>query len=401
MVLDNDFCPAIVCIGYNRPLSMQRLLNSVGHAVYDDKNITLIISIDQSSKSDDVEQVAQNFQWNYGEKIIRRYPKRLGLKDHCLQCGDLSLQYGAIIFLEDDCVVAPGFYRFAKAACNFYKTDNHVFGVSLYSQKWVSAISCDFYPDYKGFDTYYVQRELSHGQCWIGKMWKPFREWYVKHLSKLPDNDNRVPIDYYHYKSETSWSKYLEFYLVENNLFYIAPFYSYATNLSEIGIHANQSSDICQTYLTSSIESKFKWGAWENTSIYDAFFEREDLFMDTISNIPLSEICIDLNSLKYNWSNYNYILTTRELPYEEISSFGIHMEPIENNVIYNVPGKSIRLYKIPANYKPSAKPEFLDMPKISNDRIRHCLNKIPIKHLAKHLSKRIIGKFLNKCLKTK
>ena len=103
--MENIIVPAICCIGYNRPESMRRLLNSVGKGVYDDVNIPLIISIDESDKSDNVEAVAREFEWKYGKKIIKRYPQRLGLKEHCMRCGDSSVEYGALIFLEDDVVV--------------------------------------------------------------------------------------------------------------------------------------------------------------------------------------------------------------------------------------------------------------------------------------------------------
>ena len=128
--------PVICCIGYNRPNSMQRLLNSIGNAVYDDHDILLVISIDESPKSDEVEAVAKAFDWKYGEKIIKRYPERMGLKKHCLLCGDLSLEHGSVIFLEDDVVVAPGYYRYTKAALEYYKDDE--LDVVQLSQKDIS-----------------------------------------------------------------------------------------------------------------------------------------------------------------------------------------------------------------------------------------------------------------------
>ena len=42
--------PAIVAIGYNRPKLMKRLLDSVGKAYYEEDDISLIISIDESEK---------------------------------------------------------------------------------------------------------------------------------------------------------------------------------------------------------------------------------------------------------------------------------------------------------------------------------------------------------------
>ena len=102
--------PVIVAVGYNRPHCMKRLLESIGNAEYEIDDVTLIISIDESNKSDLVQKVAEDFDWKHGEKIIRRFPERQGLKKHIIQCGDLSEKYGAVIILEDDLYVSPGFY---------------------------------------------------------------------------------------------------------------------------------------------------------------------------------------------------------------------------------------------------------------------------------------------------
>ena len=88
--------PAIVAVGYNRPDGMKRLLESIGRAKYNVSNVPLIISIDESNRSDEVEQVAKNFQWNYGPKEIRRFPERQGLRKHIVQCGDYRFFQGRI-----------------------------------------------------------------------------------------------------------------------------------------------------------------------------------------------------------------------------------------------------------------------------------------------------------------
>ena len=118
--------PVICCIGYNRPKSLERLLQSVGNAIYDDNDITLIISIDECPDSNKVEEVAKAFEWTHGTKEILRHSKRLGLKEHCLKCGDLSVKYGSLIFLEDDVVVAPGYYRFVKKNIEYYCDNENI-----------------------------------------------------------------------------------------------------------------------------------------------------------------------------------------------------------------------------------------------------------------------------------
>ena len=116
---------AIVVIGYNRPNSMQRLLNSLKVAEYYLDDVPLIISIDNSG-SNNVKEVAEKFIWPYGKKTIKTYNKRLGLKKHILECGKYTLSYKNIIVLEDDIYVSPVFYKFAKEAVEFYLSLIHI-----------------------------------------------------------------------------------------------------------------------------------------------------------------------------------------------------------------------------------------------------------------------------------
>ena len=108
--------PAIVVVGYSRPDTLKRLLQSVGNATYHDSDIDLIISLDKADNEEDVVKVANDFEWRFGKKTIRRFPERQGLRKHIIQCGDLTEKYGAVIILEDDLLVAPDYYEYVKAA---------------------------------------------------------------------------------------------------------------------------------------------------------------------------------------------------------------------------------------------------------------------------------------------
>ena len=125
--------PAIVAVGYNRPDGMKRLLDSIGKATYNCDDVPLIISIDESNRSNEVESMATAFEWTHGIKEIRRFPERQGLRKHIVQCGDLSEKYGAVIILEDDLVVAEDFYTYVCAAHEKYGDEEEICGVALYS----------------------------------------------------------------------------------------------------------------------------------------------------------------------------------------------------------------------------------------------------------------------------
>ena len=68
MLANTIINPAIIVVAYNRPSSLQRLLNSLTRAdysVYD--SINLIISIDYSNSAE-VISIAKNFSWQFGQK---------------------------------------------------------------------------------------------------------------------------------------------------------------------------------------------------------------------------------------------------------------------------------------------------------------------------------------------
>lgn len=385
--------PAICCIGYNRPGSMKRLLNSISTSVYEDRNIPLIISIDESNKSDEVEAVARDFEWKYGEKTVLRYPQRLGLKEHCMRCGDLSLKYGALIFLEDDVVVAPGFYSYVKDAVNYYSNDSRIIGISLYTQKWVQDMSSEFIPMNNGYDVFFHQRDISHGQCWMANGWRKYRKWFELNKNALPKYDMRVPRCVYNWKENNSWSKYMSFFLVEEDMYYVCPFQSYATNLSELGVHAKRTSNICQVPLSVGVVKNHRFVSLENGVIYDAIFERKDNYICQLLNLNFEDICVDINGMKYDWTGYKYLLSSKKLNYKIIQSFGTNLEPIELNIQYNQGNSGIWLYEIPEDYKSPYNVGNYPRAQMIQQRLDLVLDKYPMKNVLINVISRIRNRF--------
>ena len=54
---------AVIAVGYNRPASMKRLLDSIIAAEYDGNELDLIISIDRGEKQAQIIDVAKSFEW--------------------------------------------------------------------------------------------------------------------------------------------------------------------------------------------------------------------------------------------------------------------------------------------------------------------------------------------------
>ena len=332
--------PAIVAVGYNRPDSMRRLLQSIVNAHYPFDGIDLIISIDESNRSDDVQKVADEFQWNYGNKIIKRYPERQGLRKHIIQCGDLSNQYGAVIILEDDLMVSPSFYNYTYAAINYYKDNPKIVGASLYSHCWNGYAGLQFIPEKNEYDAYLGQYSISWGQCWAKEQWNLFKEWYLLHEDKLPAENKAMPSTILRW-SQQSWGKYFISYMVEKNLYYAVPYAGMTTNFSEMGTHNSSSSATFQVPLQQGNKVEYKLPDFEQAVKYDLFFDCNAAYRknmhpmwfyvahpvgDKTVLLPIT-ISYDLNLM---WEEYEYLMYELLIPENLISLIQCNLQDIMN-----------------------------------------------------------------------
>ena len=336
--------PAIVLVGYNRPKSMERLINSVVSADYPYDDITLVISIDQSDKSDEIERLVSDVEWVHGTKRIIRYPERQGLKQHILKCGDLSKVYGAVIILEDDLYVSPEFYRYTVQALMSYSENDRVAGISLYSHNWNGYSNCRFIPDQNGFDCYFGQFSITWGQCWTKKQWEHFKEWLERQTDPF-DATKTLPLEVSKWGKQ-SWGKYFFKYVVEENLFYTIPYLSMTTNFSDTGEHCNASNTAHQVPLAPLYKRNYLFLNEVDSVIYDAFFERVFPHSISISGVPGDQICVDMNLCRQETNGKRYLLTTRKMDFPVIASYGMCLRPIEQNALKSIPGNDIFLYDI-------------------------------------------------------
>lgn len=340
--------PAIIAVGYNRPDGMKRLLDSIGNAKYNANDIPLIISIDQSDKSDEVERVAQDFQWKYGTKEIKRFPERLGLRKHIVLCGDQSEKYGAVIILEDDLVVAKDFYEYVCAAHNQYGEEAEICGVALYSYSANVFNHYPFKPIQSESDVYLGQMVVTWGQSWTARQWRAFKEWYLSHEDKLPEINERIPQDISGWTR--SWGRYFASYMADKDLFYVYPYISRTTCFSDYGEHNKTTVPLTfvQVPLMQTVPNNgYRFGSVDALVQYDAFYERVLGKDDAVAGVSGDEICVDLYNMKTSApAGKKYVLTNDTLRKEIVASFGLTLRPIELNALNNVPGDQLFLYRL-------------------------------------------------------
>lgn len=330
---------AIVTIAYNRKDSLNRLLQSLDKADYNGEDIHLYISIDKS-KTDTVENFADEFKWVHGVKHVMKHEHNLGLRAHVLEQGRLLDEYDAIVILEDDIIVADSFWDYTRQTVEKYSSCNQVAGISLYSFAVNYHLRHPFTPRQDGNDIYFMNCAMSWGQIWMKRQWKAFEEWYVQHLD-FPYKPH-LPKSICSW-SDKSWLKYHTRYCIENNKYFVFPYISYTTNYSDPGTHIQKADNIFQVALLSGHIKRLRLPDFAGKCTkYDGWFENKDLY-DALS-LNESSCCLDLNNTNGNALGKRYWLTTRLLPFKVVKSFGVSRRPIEENVLTNCVGNGIFLY---------------------------------------------------------
>lgn len=327
---------AVVVVGYNKYKGLQRLLNNLNNAYYNESDVPLVISIDASGNTQ-VYELAQSFEWKHGVKYVNIEKERLGLKSHIFQCASLSKLFKGVIVLEDDLFVSPYFYHYAKSTVGKYGQDVHVGGIALYSNEMNGFAQLPFIPVHNGSDVFAKQTVCSWGEIWTESMWNDFISWY-----ELWDKDFSQIDMYKRIKEwERAWSKYYYAYLISTDRYFIYPYEPLSTNFNDAGgEHGGKSTANVHVSLLQG-KREYQLGDFASLVKYDVYSENIDI--PTWLGINRSEIDVDLYASKEVYNN-RYILTTSKLPYSKIKGFALNMRPWELNVKYNLKGDDIVLY---------------------------------------------------------
>ena len=338
--------PAIGAVGYNRPQSMKRLLESIGKAKYPSTDIPLIVSIDESDRSDEVEKIAREFDWKYGTLEIRRFPERQGLRKHIIQCGDYSEKYGAVIILEDDLAVAEDFYMYVCRAHEVYGEDERICGVSLYSYDVNVFTGFRFIPALSAEDVFLGDMVVTWGQSWNKRQWQNFKKWYFEHEDALPSLNPKMPRDISSWKR--SWGRYFASFIADKGLSYIYPYRSRTTCFSDFGEHYKSAvhSTFVQVPLMEGCPDEYKMGDYDSLVHYDIFYERVLNDDYKVFGISGSEICMDLNNTKTSAEGKKYVITNSIIKHKKLASFGMALRPLSCNVLEEIEGNQLHLYEL-------------------------------------------------------
>ena len=349
---------AIILACYQRLPGLKRLLSSLERVDFDGRtDITLLFSIDNSGASF-VEDFARDYAWRFGEKIVRTFPERQGLKNHILRCGDDTERYDIVVVLEDDIYVSDSMYHYAYQAASFYEGDESIAGISLYSfqKNWLKWL-LRFEPQRTTCDTFFLKVAMSWGQVWTAKKWRPFKAWLSQHRDFLPSEG--IP-DALNQWPASSWLKYHDRYCIEQGKYFVYPYGSLSTNCSDAGEHAAYPVTDHQVELQYG-KTEYRFPTFDARAVrYDEYMEREGL--GQFLGVPEEALTVAIWGTKKSGLWKRYVLTIDSLPFAVIRRYGMALHPVELNVTQQYPGDTIKLYDttIPAK-----------APKIDADFIRY------------------------------
>lgn len=316
---------AIVITAYNRPAPLERLLKSLLKIRVDEK-IPLIISIDNGG-TDEVNKIANSFEWPFGEKIVNIHKEKLGLVKHFIWTGDQTKEYENILFLEDDLLVSPEVVDYTKQVIDFYKNDSRVAAASLYNPIFNEATGTRFYQIQDGFDAYFLQQPY-WGHIWMRVKWAGFKEFlgsYVEKKEILPPNIASW---------KESFKKKFVQYLIETNKTVVTPRVSLVTNSGTGGLH---SGDLYH-YQSELIIEKKKYRLptlEESKARYDSFEEIEpDILKLYNPELSQYDFEVDINGLRINYKS-DYVLTSRPTQ-NALFTYSSFMKPTELSAILGV-----------------------------------------------------------------
>lgn len=333
----------IIVIGYKNAYSIQRLLKQLNLAEYGNDQVLLIISVDYSGEGN-IRQLAEEYTWEHGEKIVKAYSERMGLRKHILNCGDYLEEYNldAVAVFEDDTFPSVNFYQYMKNATDMYIEDDNIEGISLYTHSKNLYAKQEFIPLQTNSDVFFLQYAQSWGQVWFGKRWKEFKKWYLENSDTVEYRDD-VPRNVSQW-NENSWLKYHIKYCIEKNKYFVYPYVARATCFSEKGEHTVVSSNYLQLPLYMDRECEYIFSDFsEEALVYDAFFENMNLYK--YCGVKKEELEVDLYGMHIR-TDKKYLLSKKKLEYPRLKSWGNYLKPHELNIIYDIEGEEIFLYEL-------------------------------------------------------
>jgi hypothetical protein len=328
---------------YNKIKSLKRLIFSLKRTqVPNGIKIDLHFVIDQSPHAEKLKSLINDFQWANGGKYLIEQETWKGLQRNLIACGDLSLELGHIVILEDDAFVSHWIWYFVTAILN-QKVEETNAGYSLY-KFGLSEGNHPFIPTTSS--CFYVQKACTRGELFVDAQWREFKNWLAKESYRCKSNF-LVPLSIQNF-SDQSWAKLYNYYLNDTNRYFLYPPWSYSTNFGDLGAHVKRKSEENAFQVPLQMDSQLPEvpKIEETTAVYDAFFELLPSRMKGLNpNLEPYDFEVDLYGTKpFEGIEKPYVLSCKKALNPEMT-FGRNLKPHELNIAYEIEGRDFFLAK--------------------------------------------------------
>lgn len=337
--------PAVVVLAYDRPRALKRLLTSIATATYPPGgDVPLVVSIDPGGPAE-VVRLAEEFRWSYGPKRVVVADAHLGLVAHFHRAGALAVEYGSIVLLEDDLVVAAPYYTYASGALHAYAHDDRIAGVSLYALWFNGYNHLPFVPLADAGDVFFLQIPYYVGQAFTNAQWARYTTWRAAGEPAPSPRDPLHPM-LLRFGPEEWFPERIKFLVATDRLF-VFPRESLCTGFGDPGTHFARPSRWLQAPLQQrKMQYRFTPLA-DCDAVYDSFFE---IFPDRLRHLapalPQTGFDVDLYGTKPAHALPSELVVTARRSRMPLASWGRAMWPPEANVVHDVAGDDIALSRV-------------------------------------------------------
>lgn len=317
----------IAVLGFDRPSSLSRLLNSLKGVESTDCGADLLISIDGGGNPSCID-VANAMVWEHGNLRVIQQPKNLGLKEHVERTTDLVEDYDGIIILEDDLSVSSELLNFCSKAHEYYGAKSEIAQISLYSPSYNPFGLTSFVPAKSKFDLYFCRVPSSWGQFYTRDSWQSYRNWRKRTSDVSTNSAAPSQIDGWRY----SWKKDFFHYVSSQKKWVAHPYTSFSTNHGEIGTNYRDSTKLLEVPM-EYFRRSYHFGPIDECALYDEWYQPTHTMLKNYGFTFQHPFDVDLLGYKpFEEVKSKYLLSTRNCA-KPILQYSSERMPLEMNLL--------------------------------------------------------------------
>ena len=281
---------AIAC--FKREAALRRLIKSIREAEFLEKPL-IIFSVDHGGA--DFHFLDDLSMQGFCVEVVR-HKANLGLVGQFHFCGDLTKNYDAVLFLEEDLIISPAIDGYLRATLPIFQSEKRAACLNTTNMPIDEYTGTAILPYDDGGDLYFNQNPY-WGKVWLKEGWRQFKDWLSNNRDELPRHVDRLPRNIRDWP-ETSFKKTFIAFIVATGSYVPTPRRSYSSNMGQPGLHAAEKPQY-RAAMCYGEHKYFPLPFASSLSQYDVF---DELLPDVVKKMcpVLSDIdfCMDFKGVR-------------------------------------------------------------------------------------------------------